>query len=285
MLSIMRLLSTPPKHRVTGDVQFGDRNLLKLSAAEIRSLRGSQVAMIFQDPMTSLNPVLRIEKQMTEAMRLHLGLSLAEAKARAASLLQRVGIPDAEERIRSYPHQFSGGMRQRVMIAMGLACNPKLLIADEPTTALDVTIQAQILELVKQLKQELHMAVIWITHDLSLLAGFADRILVMYAGQVVEQASLHDLYRNPRHPYTIGLLQSIPRLDQQRQRLQPIEGMPPSLIDYPAGCPFRPRCQFAIDACRTIDPPLEAMSDNHQVACWVKPSGQDLLQDPQSKLA
>ncbi|MBD2023263.1 ABC transporter ATP-binding protein [Leptolyngbya sp. FACHB-711] len=284
MLSIMGLLSTPPKHSVTGEVRFGNRNLLQLNRTEMRNLRGSQIAMIFQDPMTSLNPVLRIERQMTEAIQQHLGLNSAEAKARAIALLQRVGIPGAKERICSYPHQFSGGMRQRVMIAMGLACNPKLLIADEPTTALDVTIQAQIVELLKQLKQELQMAVLWITHDLSLLAGFADRIMVMYAGQIVEQAPLHQLYRNPRHPYTIGLLQSIPRLDEQRERLKPIEGVPPSLVNYPKGCPFAPRCPFAIAICHTEDPPLESVGD-HQVACWVKPSEQDVLQSSQPTVA
>ncbi|MGJ3253608.1 MAG: ABC transporter ATP-binding protein [Elainellaceae cyanobacterium] len=283
MLSVIRLIPTPPGKITGGDVWFEGRNLLQLSDEEMRKIRGNRVAMIFQDPMTSLNPVLRIEKQITEAITLHLGLSETQAKQRAVELLEKVGIPGAGDRIRNYPHQFSGGMRQRVMIAIGLACNPKLLIADEPTTALDVTIQAQIVELVKQLKAELGMAVVWITHDLSLLAGIAERILVMYAGQIVEQASLHDLYKNPRHPYTIGLLQSIPRLDAQRQhRLQTIKGLPPDLTQYPKGCPFAPRCSFAIDHCYETDPPLEPVEDDHTVACWVKPVGRDVLQESQA---
>jgi oligopeptide transport system ATP-binding protein len=278
MLSVMRLIPSPPGKITAGEIRFEDRDLLQLSDAEMRQIRGNQISMIFQDPMTSLNPVLRIERQMTESLQTHLGLSQTAAKARALELLERVGIPAAAERLRSFPHQFSGGMRQRVMIAMGLACNPKLMIADEPTTALDVTIQAQIVELVRQLKTETSMAVIWITHDLALLAGLADRILVMYAGQIVEQASPQALYRNPRHPYTIGLLQSIPRLDEQRQtRLQPIEGMPPNLIHYPAGCPFAPRCRFAVAQCQIADPPLELVGDDHYTACWVKPQGENLL--------
>jgi oligopeptide transport system ATP-binding protein len=208
-------------------------------------------------------------------------LDKAAARDRAIQLLEHVGIPGARDRIRNYPHQFSGGMRQRVMIAMGLACNPKLLIADEPTTALDVTIQAQIVELVKRLKEELNMAVIWITHDLSLLASLADRILVMYAGQIVESAPLDQLYANPRHPYTLGLLQSIPRLDEaQKAELKPVDGMPPDLMDYPQGCPFAARCPYVIDRCHTDDPTLEAVSDraDHTVACWVKPNGAEVLE-------
>ncbi|PPS44001.1 ABC transporter ATP-binding protein [Chroococcidiopsis sp. TS-821] len=286
MLSAMRLIPSPPGKIVGGEVMFQGQDLLKLSGREMRSLRGNRLSMIFQDPMTSLNPVLRVEKQMTEAIQLHLGMAKSEAKARAVELLEQVGIPGARDRVRNYPHQFSGGMRQRVMIAMGLACNPDLLIADEPTTALDVTIQAQIVELVKQLKEERGMAVIWITHDLSLLAGLADRILVMYAGQIVEQAPLNALYHHPRHPYTIGLLQSIPRLDEQRQeRLKSIDGLPPSLVNYPQGCPFAPRCEFAIAKCHNEDPPLEPVGVNHQVACWVKPEGADVLQASQSATA
>jgi len=234
--------------------------------------------MIFQDPMTSLNPVLTVEKQLTEAIRLHLNMGKTAARDRAIELLEHVGIPGASDRIRNYPHQFSGGMRQRVMISMGLACNPKLLIADEPTTALDVTIQAQIVELVKRLKEELNMAVIWITHDLSLLASLADRILVMYAGQIVESAPLNQLYDNPRHPYTLGLIQSIPRLDEaQKAELKPVDGMPPDLIDYPQGCPFAARCPYVIDQCHSDDPNLEIVGDNHTVACWVKPDGAEVL--------
>ncbi|WP_416667349.1 ABC transporter ATP-binding protein [Egbenema bharatensis] len=285
VLSVMRLIASPPGKIVGGEVWFEGRDLLKLKLREIQALRGNEISMIFQDPMTSLNPVLRIEKQMTEAIQTHMGLSASAAKNRAIELLQHVGIPGAADRIRNYPHQFSGGMRQRVMIAMGLTCNPKLLIADEPTTALDVTIQAQIVELVKRIKQERNMAVIWITHDLSLLASLADRILVMYAGQIVEQAPLLDLYQNPRHPYTIGLLQSIPRLDEQRQaRLKPIQGLPPNLVNYPQGCPFAARCEYAIDQCHTEDPPLESVTAEHQVACWVKPSEPDIRSTSQASI-
>jgi len=278
MLSVMRLIPQPPGKIVNGEVIFEGQDLLKLSLPDIRKIRGNRIAMIFQDPMTSLNPVLTVEKQLTEAIRLHLNMGKTAARDRAIELLEHVGIPGASDRIRNYPHQFSGGMRQRVMISMGLACNPKLLIADEPTTALDVTIQAQIVELVKRLKEELNMAVIWITHDLSLLASLADRILVMYAGQIVESAPLNQLYDNPRHPYTLGLIQSIPRLDEaQKAELKPVDGMPPDLIDYPQGCPFAARCPYVIDQCHSDDPNLEIVGDNHTVACWVKPDGAEVL--------
>ncbi len=278
VLSIMRLIPSPPGKITNGEVIFEGRDLLKIDEEEMREVRGNRIAMIFQDPMTSLNPVLTIEQQITEALELHLGMNHQQARRRAIELLKMVGIPAAEQRIDNYPHQFSGGMRQRVMIAMGLACNPRLLIADEPTTALDVTIQAQIVELVKRLRDEIGMAIIWITHDLSLLAGLADRIIVMYAGQVVESAPTADIYRNPRHPYTIGLLQSIPRLDEKRrERLAPIEGLPPDLIDYPQGCPFAPRCRFAVERCFEEDPPLEKVGPEHEAACWVKPVGQEVL--------
>ncbi|MGF1492036.1 MAG: ABC transporter ATP-binding protein [Microcoleaceae cyanobacterium] len=279
VLSILRLIASPPGQITSGQVWFEGRDLLQLPTAELRRIRGHQISMIFQDPMTALNPVLTIEQQLTEAMRFHLKLTAIQAKKRAVELLEQVGIPDAGRRIRNYPHQFSGGMRQRVMIAMGLACHPQLLIADEPTTALDVTVQAQVVELVKQLRQQMGMAVLWIAHDLALLAGLADRILVMYAGQIVEQASVDHLYEQPRHPYTMGLLACLPRLDQNlmdrdlTERLPVIEGIPPDLIDYPKGCPFAPRCPFAIDQCWTEDPPLEFVEPDagHQVACWVKP--------------
>lgn len=272
VLSIMRLIPSPPGKITGGEVIFAGDDLLKLDEKAMQQIRGNRMAMIFQDPMTSLNPVLTIERQLTEALRRHKGMNQKQARERAIELLQLVGIPASAERIRNYPHQFSGGMRQRVMIAMGLACNPQLLIADEPTTALDVTIQAQIVELIKQLKHEMGMAIIWITHDLALLAGLADRIMVMYAGQIVEQAPLRDLYQNPRHPYTIGLLQSLPRLDEQRcERLQAIEGFPPDLVNYPQGCPFAPRCPFAIEQCFTENPQLESVGVDHHVACWVKP--------------
>lgn len=280
MLSMLQLLPSPPRKTVQGTVQFEHQNLLALSSAQLRKIRGNRIAMIFQDPMTSLNPVLTVGRQLTEALRLHLQLSKTEARARAIELLGQVGIPSAAQRLKNYPHQFSGGMRQRVMIAMGLACRPNLLIADEPTTALDVTIQAQIVELVKQLRQDLNMAVIWITHDLSLLANLADRILVLYAGQIVESAPLHQLYAAPCHPYTLGLLQSIPRLDQvRRTHLKPISGQPPDLVNYPSGCPFAPRCPFVIDRCHQADPPLEEIGTAHQVACWVKPPGGEILAD------
>ncbi|MCW6035927.1 ABC transporter ATP-binding protein [Spirulina subsalsa FACHB-351] len=275
MLSMLGLIPSPPGKVTGGEVWFEGRDLLQLTDREMRGVRGNEISMIFQDPMTSLNPVLRVERQLTEGVERHLGLNREEARERAIALLEQVGIAGARERIRYYPHQFSGGMRQRVMIAMGLACHPKLLIADEPTTALDVTIQAQIVELVKQLKQDFEMAVIWITHDLSLLAGLADRIMVMYAGQIVEVAPLRRLYQNPQHPYTMGLLASIPRLDEPKdpqnpQRLQTIEGLPPDLTDYPPGCPFAPRCRFAIAQCHTEDPTLRRVEEDHQVACWVE---------------
>lgn len=272
MLSIVRLLPSPPGKITGGEVWFAGQNLLQLNHTQMRRLRGDRISMIFQDPMTSLNPVLRVEKQLTESLKLHRGMNSSQAQARALELLNLVGIPAAKQRMRQYPHEFSGGMRQRVMIAMGLACNPQLLIADEPTTALDVTIQAQIVELIKQLRQEIGMAVIWITHDLALLAGLAERIMVMYAGQIVETAPTRELYKHPRHPYTIGLLQSIPRLDQAHtQRLQEIEGLPPDLTNYPTGCPFAPRCRFVIPQCHQVDPPLKSVGAGHEVACWVKP--------------
>ncbi|MGB3292615.1 MAG: ABC transporter ATP-binding protein [Phormidesmis sp.] len=278
VLSLMQLLPSPPGEVTQGEALFDEQDLLKLSAAEMRKIRGNRIAMIFQDPMTSLNPVLTIERQLTESLTLHLNMTTAAARERAIHLLEQVGIPSPAQRIQNHPHQFSGGMRQRVMIAMGLACNPQLLIADEPTTALDVTIQAQIVELIKELRQKNNMAIIWITHDLSLLAGIADRILVMYAGQVVEAAPLHQLYENPRHPYTLGLLQSLPRLDEARRtHLKPVKGQPPDLLNYPTGCPFAPRCPFVIDRCHQEDPPLTAVGKAHQAACWVQPQGDEVL--------
>ncbi|WP_072718698.1 ABC transporter ATP-binding protein [Planktothrix tepida] len=272
VLSILRLIPSPPGKITQGEIWFQGKNLLQLNAQQLQKIRGRDIAMIFQDPMTSLNPVLTIGKQLTEALQLHLKFTSEQAQNRAIQLLQQVGIPSPERRLKNYPHEFSGGMRQRVMIAMALGCQPQLLIADEPTTALDVTVQAQVVELVKQLRNQQGMSVIWITHDLALLAGLADRILVMYAGQIVEQATVHQLYKTPRHPYTIGLLKSLPRLDQIRQEsLSTIEGTPPNLIDYPPGCPFAPRCQFAIEHCFQENPPLEQIEPNHKVACWVLP--------------
>ncbi len=273
-LSIMRLIPQPPGKIVGGRVVFGGRDLLKISEDEMRRVRGKEIAMIFQDPMTSLNPVLTISRQLTEALELHLGMDGGAAKKRAIELLDMVGIPAAKSRVDDYPHQFSGGMRQRVMIAMALSCNPKLLIADEPTTALDVTIQAQILDLIRELRKEFGTAVIMITHDLGVVAGMTDKINVMYAGYIVESAPTEELFANPRHPYTLGLLRSIPRIDEERrERLIPIEGLPPDLIDAPEGCPFAPRCSFVVDRCRAETPKLEPVARGHQIACWVDVRG------------
>ena len=270
VLSIMRLIPQPPGKIVGGEVLFEGRNLLRLPEDDLRHIRGNRISMIFQDPMTSLNPVLTIGRQVGEALEVHQGLSAREAKQRTIELLRLVGIPEPDHRVDDYPHQFSGGMRQRSMIAMALSCNPKLLIADEPTTALDVTIQAQIIELVKRLRDEFGMAIIWITHDLGIVAGLADRVLVMYAGYIIESAPVKELYANPRHPYTLGLLRSVPRLDEDRpQRLVPIEGLPPDLINLPDACPFSPRCRYAIDKCWQQNPQLEPVGLGHEIACWV----------------
>ncbi|HEX9077463.1 MAG TPA: ABC transporter ATP-binding protein [Anaerolineae bacterium] len=269
VLSVMRLIPTPPGKIPSGQVLFQGRDLLKVDDEEIRSVRGNKIAMVFQDPMTSLNPVLTINTQISEALELHLGMTKEQARKRGIELLKMVGIPEAEGRIDDYPHQFSGGMRQRVMIAMALSCSPQLLIADEPTTALDVTIQAQITDIVKRLKRELGMAIIWITHDLGVIAGLADRINVMYAGFIIETAAVKELFANPLHPYTLGLLGSIPRLDAARKsKLTPIEGLPPDLIQMPKGCPFYARCKFRTDKCNEQNPPLELVAVRHSTACW-----------------
>ncbi|MBX3013235.1 MAG: ABC transporter ATP-binding protein [Caldilineaceae bacterium] len=279
VMSLIRLIPQPPGKIVDGQVLFDGQDLLKLSEDELRHVRGNRVAMIFQDPMTSLNPVLTVGRQITEALELHLNMNREQSRKRAIELLQMVGIPAAESRIDDYPHQFSGGMRQRVMIAMGLSCNPQLLIADEPTTALDVTIQAQIVDLVGRLKEELGMAIIWITHDLGVVAGMAERVLVMYSGFIVEEAPVDQIYARPRHPYTLGLLRSIPRLDLGRQkRLVPIEGLPPDLLEAPTHCPFAPRCQFAFDKCWQENPPLETVGSNHRAACWADISDIPVIQ-------
>src|SRR5690606_7559922 len=269
VMSLIRLIPQPPGKIVDGEVMFDGQDLLKLSEDELRAIRGNRIAMIFQDPMTSLNPVLTIGRQITEALELHLQMNREQARKRAVQLLEMVGIPGADSRLDDYPHQFSGGMRQRVMIAMGLSCNPQLLIADEPTTALDVTIQAQIVDLVGRLKEELGMSVIWITHDLGVVAGMAQRVIVMYSGFIIEEASVEDIYAQPRHPYTLGLLRSIPRLDLGRQkRLIPIEGLPPDLLELPSQCPFAPRCSFAVEKCWQENPPLMEVGPNHRAACW-----------------
>ena len=269
VLSIMRLIPDPPGKVVAGEVLFQNQDLLKLSEDEIRGIRGHQIAMIFQDPMTSLNPVLTVGDQISEALILHLGMDKQQAYQSTIELLEMVGIPKASDRINDYPYQFSGGMRQRVMIAMGLSCNPKLLIADEPTTALDVTIQAQIVDLVNRLRDEFGMAIIWITHDLAVVAGLADKVIVMYAGYIVEQGQVDDLYENPMHPYTVGLLGSLPRLDATtHQQLKSIEGLPPDLLHMPQGCPFADRCSLVMEKCRLENPSLIYISPKHFSACW-----------------
>ena len=272
-LAMMGLIPSPPGKVEEGEVIFRGRDLLKLSSEQMRLVRGAEIAMIFQDPMTSLNPVLTIGAQITEALKLHLGMNNAEARTRAAELLTLVGIPDAEKRLNHYPHQFSGGMRQRVMIAIGLSCNPKLLIADEPTTALDVTIQAQIVDLVKRLREEFDMAIIWISHDLGVVAGIADTINVMYAGTIVERGPVEEVFGDPRHPYTLGLMLSLPRMDASNQRLVSIEGAPPDMRNPIQGCPFAPRCPYRLEKCWTETPALEPIPDSegvsHLMACWV----------------
>jgi len=268
-MSIMRLIPTPPGRIVNGSVNFEGEDVLTMSDEEMRNVRGNKIAMIFQDPMTSLNPVLNINRQIGETLELHLGMSKSQSRQRAIELLNMVGIPNAERRVDQYPHQFSGGMRQRVMIAMALSCNPKLLIADEPTTALDVTIQAQILDLMRGLQIEHNTALMLITHDLGVVAGMTDRVNVMYAGHIVETAHTEELFANPRHPYTVGLLNSIPRLDAaDKTKLDPIRGMPPDLIDLPDMCPFLPRCDFAREKCEQQNPPLLDVNADHRSACW-----------------
>jgi oligopeptide/dipeptide ABC transporter ATP-binding protein len=272
-MSILRLIPQPPGRIVDGEIIFEGKDLLKMDSNEIRSIRGNRIGMVFQEPMTSLNPVLTIGNQLTEAVKLHLGLEQEEADARAVELLEMVGIPEARQRLNDYPHQFSGGMRQRVMIAMSLSCNPKLLIADEPTTALDVTIQAQILDIMARLSRELGTAVVVITHNLGVVARYADRVNVMYAGKIVESGTAADIFKRPRHPYTVGLMSSVPRLDAtEHVRLTTIEGQPPLLIDPIPGCPFEPRCDWRIDKCHTDAPPLELKEEGHFAACWRNPS-------------
>lgn len=269
-LSILGLIPQPPGRIVKGEALFKGRDLLKLPAEELRQLRGKDIAMIFQDPMSSLNPFLRIATQMTEVLEVHENLSRKNALVRSVEMLERVGIPAAGRRIQDYPHQFSGGMRQRVMIAMALLCKPSLLIADEPTTALDVTIQAQILELLAKLQRDLNMAMILITHNLGVVAGVADKIAVMYAGEIVEQASTEELFANPTHPYTRALLKSVPRLDElAHARLTPVRDQPPDLAHLPKGCPFHPRCDLMIDHCRHHHPGLKGCGAGHDASCWV----------------
>ena len=271
MMSLLKLLPMPPAEIVSGGARLDGEDLMRLDSKDLRRVRGAHVGFVFQDPMTSLNPVLTVGYQITEPLRVHLGMGRTAAKERAVELLERVGIPAAAGRLGDFPHQFSGGMRQRVMIAIALACNPKVLIADEPTTALDVTIQAQILDLVKRLRRESGMAIVWITHDLGVMAGLADRIMVMYGGLVVERASVRALYKHPRHPYTRGLLSTLPRLDGTRaERLESIPGQPPNLTRPPSACPFAPRCGHAFERCRRENPLLERVAEGHEVACWLE---------------
>ena len=273
-LSLMRLIPDPPGRIVAGAITLDGKDLMALDEDAMRGIRGKDVSMIFQEPMTSLNPVMTIGRQIGEVLKLHQKLSHAEIETRVVDLLNLVRIPEARQRLDEYPHQLSGGMRQRIMIAMALACQPKLIIADEPTTALDVTVQAQILELLKELTRETGAALILITHDLGVVARYADRVNVMYAGRIVESATADEIYAAPRHPYTIGLLRSVPRLDQPiSEKLLPIEGQPPNPLDLPSGCAFHPRCPYAIDKCRVEAPPLTRGADGRAVACWVNVHG------------
>jgi oligopeptide transport system ATP-binding protein len=269
-LSILRLIPDPPGRITAGQILFDGRDLLRLSDEAIRQIRGADIGMIFQEPMTSLNPVLTIGRQITETIEQHRGADRAAAQKRASELLSLVGIADPARRLKHYPHQLSGGMRQRIMIAIALACDPKLIIADEPTTALDVTIQAQILELMKELTRRLHVALIIITHNLGVVARYANRVNVMYAGRIVESGPAADIYHDPRHPYTMALLRSVPRLDRPRQaRLDPVDGQPPDLTRLDGGCSFRPRCRFAVESCAAARPPLQRTADgSHLAACF-----------------
>jgi oligopeptide transport system ATP-binding protein len=270
VMSILGLIPKPPGEILKGSATYRETDLLKLSERELERIRGDEIAMIFQDPMTSLNPVLTIGVQITEALTLHLQMDSECAEERAAELLALTGFSQAADRLGDFPHQFSGGMRQRAMIAMALGCDPRILIADEPTTALDVTIQAQIVELALRLRDQLGMAIIWITHDLGVVARIADRVLVMYAGYIMEEASVFDLYEKPRHPYSLMLLSSLPRVDQRRTgKLRPIPGSPPSMLVEPRGCPFASRCSYALPRCRNEIPPLDEIAPGRRVACWV----------------
>ncbi|MFT5317553.1 MAG: oligopeptide transport system ATP-binding protein [Chlamydiales bacterium] len=268
--AIMKLIPMPPGEILSGEITFDDMDLNAKTEQELESIRGKEIGMIFQDPMTSLNPTMKVGHQIVEGLVKHLGIPRHEAKFNAVRMLDRVHIPNPQRRYHQYPHELSGGMRQRVMIAMALACHPKLLIADEPTTALDVTIQAQTLDLMKDLKEEMGMSIILITHDLGVVAGTCDRVIVMYAGEVMETGTVEQIFYKPRHPYTQALLKAVPRLDLEKgQELSPIIGSPPNLLHPPSGCPFHPRCKFAMRACESHKPNLQEIQNNHQAACWL----------------
>jgi oligopeptide transport system ATP-binding protein len=270
VLSVLGLIPDPPGKITAGQVLYRGQDLLKLDRTEMQHIRGNEIAMVFQDPMTSLNPVLTTGHQISESLSVHVGMNKEEARERAVELLGVVGIPQPAERYSSYPHQFSGGMRQRAMIAMALACEPDIFIADEPTTALDVTIQAQIVDLVRSLRDRLGMAVIWITHDLGVVAGMVENLIVMYAGFVVERGCIDDIYADPRHPYTLSLLKSLPRVDRSiDEKLATIPGLPPDLLGLPPGCPFTARCGYAVERCRQENPRLKSIGLSHEIACWV----------------
>jgi oligopeptide/dipeptide ABC transporter ATP-binding protein len=272
-LSIMRLVPSPPGRIVGGEVFFNGRDLLRLSEEEMRAIRGNAISMIFQEPMTSLNPVFRVGSQVAATIRLHRRVSYEDARNQTIQLLDKVGIPSPEERVDDYPHQMSGGMRQRVMIAMALACDPRILIADEPTTALDVTIQAQILDLLKALQAETGMAILLITHDLGIVAETADRVAIMYAGKIVEEAGVRDLFANPKHPYTEGLFVSLPKVTETRERLRTIQGQVPSALHFPPGCRFHPRCPYCMEVCKSEVPEFMPVAADHSAACWLYPKG------------
>ncbi len=272
MLSVLGLIPNPPGKVTNGKAMYKGQDLLKMKDREIRKIRCSEIGMVFQDPLTYFNPVLTIGRQVSEPLDMHRSLSKKDTLDQTVKMLELVGIPSPREHLNDYPHQFSGGMRQRVMIAMSLICSPQILIADEPTTALDVTIQAQIVELVKDLRDQLDMAIIWITHDLALIAGLAQRIIVMYGGLIIEEALVDDLYDAPHHPYTMGLLSSLPRLNEGHdRRLTSIEGLPPVLLEKPVSCPFAERCKFRVDRCEQENPSLRHVGERHHVACWVNP--------------
>jgi peptide/nickel transport system ATP-binding protein len=268
-MSIMRLIPMPPGKIVSGQILFHGRDLTKISDLEMRKIRGNRIGMIFQEPMTSLNPVYTVGDQIMEAITLHMGKDYAEARELAIGMLEKVGIPSPRQRIDVYPHQMSGGMKQRVMIAMSLVCNPELLIADEPTTALDVTIQAQILDLLRELQKEFRTSILLITHDLGVIAETAHRVVVMYASKVAEIADILELFANPKHPYTMGLFNSIPKIDDEDRRLIPIKGVVPNPLEFPAGCKFHTRCDFVMEKCRTQEPPLVEVAPRHKAACWL----------------